>query len=61
MKHVCPFCNKKFTRDPRSILSNEFCHRCIQSRINQSGGRSIRQDAQLVVDKAGYVTFPLAR
>lgn len=60
MKSICPFCNKKFDRDPRSILSNKFCSRCINQRIIASGGTSISPSDYLIVDKAGYGFFPVS-
>lgn len=53
----CPFCNTKFTRDPRSVLSNKFCSKCIEKRIKASRTPHVNNQDTLYIDKAGYGSF----
>lgn len=59
MKQKCPFCNRKFTRSSRELLSNQFCNKCIGKRIEASGG--VKNNSNSFVfkekDSSGYGYF----
>lgn len=59
MKSKCPFCNRKFVRDPRSLLSNKFCSYCIEQRVFESGGIKIGTMDKFIITDDNYVFFDI--
>jgi hypothetical protein len=59
LKCKCPFCNRKFVRDPRSILTNKFCSKCIEQRVIKSGGFKITEMDKLVFTEGDYAFFEI--
>jgi hypothetical protein len=59
MKVICPFCRRRFVvEDPRSLLANEFCNKCIDERMLTSGYKwSEEDDFQYISHSAGYGLF----
>ena len=37
----CPLCNRKFSQNPRALLTNPFCDKCIDERLETSGNKRI--------------------
>ncbi|UIO40334.1 hypothetical protein LOY85_16110 [Brevibacillus brevis] len=57
MRTTCPFCGRKFESDPRSLIADPFCNKCIEDRIKASGGKIGVTRIVQTVSKNGYVTF----
>jgi len=59
MKATCPFCKRRFvTEDPRSLLANEFCNKCIDERVLTCGYKWSEEDGfQYISRSAGYGLF----
>lgn len=50
---VCPFCGRKFYRDPRGLLENRFCSECVDERTEPlPSGKWVD-----VPDRPGYIVF----
>jgi hypothetical protein len=50
---TCPFCGRKFYRDPRALLENPFCSKCIDERTEpRPPGKWVD-----VPDRPGYMVF----
>ena len=52
---TCPFCGRKFYRDPRALLENPFCSKCVNDRLNLHplpSGKWVD-----VPDRPGYMVF----
>lgn len=59
MKTKCPFCNRDFIRNPRELLSNPFCDKCIDERLEASNNKRVK-NASFVFepkDSSGYGYF----
>ena len=52
---TCPFCGRKFYRDPRALLENPFCSECVDDRLKAHplpSGKWVD-----VPDRPGYMVF----
>ncbi len=59
MKTRCSFCNRKFCRSSRELLSNPYCNHCINERLEASGNKKVKSVSFVFepVDTSGYGYF----
>jgi len=53
----CPHCDRKMHRSLQARIGDQFCPRCREDRIVESGGQIGLKDRVYVVDSAGYARF----
>lgn len=51
---TCPFCGRKFVREPRALLAEKYCRNCIKERVQASGGKQVSKNAMLIQTSPGY-------
>jgi hypothetical protein len=52
---TCPFCGRKFRRDPRGLLENPYCPHCTNQRLKASGAKPLPPGRW--VEDSGYSKF----
>ena len=53
-KTTCPFCGRKFSREPRALLENKYCRHCIFDRIKASEGKQLPPNTVLIQVSPSY-------